>query len=242
MLGAKGWQPRVVERIVGWITVFHSSEVPLHDRLTVTMIQCHLRVIIQPLCCLWRQIMSTRNAALPAGSLLEPILEVQRAPRPFHVALGAGAVWKMLWFLLYLFICPKPGCRVDPIKAELRAPSAPPGLGPCDLSPQNTYLKRAAVGPNQIAGVKLPIGLCGYDIIQDFTVLGLSHKTVIKKMNTIHCVYIYPYFIWSILIHSNVSLYVKKKSILFVDLMPLWLFEWTLDWVVGSKLCFNGAF
>lgn len=60
MLGAKGWQPRVVEWIVGWITVFHSSEVPLHGRLTVTMIQCHLRIIIQPLCRLWTQIMSTR--------------------------------------------------------------------------------------------------------------------------------------------------------------------------------------
>lgn len=33
---------------------------------------------------------------------------------------------------------------------ELRGPSAPSALGPCDLSPHNSYLKHAAVGPNHI--------------------------------------------------------------------------------------------
>lgn len=37
-----------VNRIVGWLRFFHVSEVPLHGQLTVTMIHCHKRVIIQP--------------------------------------------------------------------------------------------------------------------------------------------------------------------------------------------------
>lgn len=49
MLEVKGWQPSGVEKkwIVGWITIFYSSEVPLHGKPTVTMIHCHRWVIIQ---------------------------------------------------------------------------------------------------------------------------------------------------------------------------------------------------
>lgn len=62
MLGVKGWQPGVVKWIVGRITVFYGSEVPLHGQLTVTMIRCHLRVIIQ----------RVRRSGVSASKLCQP--------------------------------------------------------------------------------------------------------------------------------------------------------------------------
>lgn len=102
MLGAKSWQPRVAEWIVGWSTVFHSSEVPLHGRLMVTMIQCHLRVIIQPVS---RSAVSGHKWYQPGccyspGPIFDPILELHHILRTYHT------LWKcqlMLFFFVFFF-------------------------------------------------------------------------------------------------------------------------------------------
>lgn len=57
------------------------------------------------------------------------------------------------------------------ITMELLGPSVPPALGPCDLSPQNSYLKHAAVGPNHISGVKLLIKFCSFAAVKTTAVM-----------------------------------------------------------------------
>lgn len=53
-----------------------------------------------------------------------------------------------------------PGSHMYLITTELRAPSVPPGLGPPDLSPQNSYFKAAWSPPKpfswSFATVKIP--------------------------------------------------------------------------------------
>lgn len=99
----------------------------------------------------------------------EPILETQHMMRAYQMVLRARTVMickLMLCFsLLCWTICTKPGCHMYLITMELLGPSVPPVLGPCELSPPNSYLKHAAVYRKHIPpGVKWLIRFCYWKI------------------------------------------------------------------------------
>lgn len=137
--------------------------------MTVTMIQCHLRVIIQPLCCLWTQIMSTRAHCYSSRILIRTDSSDSTYAEVFSCGPQSRNSVNMLYnavIFCCFSICTKPGCHMYLITMQLRGPSVPPALGPCDLSPQNSYLKHAAVGPNHVAGVKLLINFCSFATVK----------------------------------------------------------------------------